>query len=225
MIVMQKLIKVDGRVRTDLNFPAGFMDVLELDKSNERFRMLYDTKGRFVLHEVPAEEAKYKLCRITGEMKQARGVPAVVTHDGRTLRYPDPIIKVNDTVKLDLATGKVLEVFKFRVGNTVMVTKGRSTGRVGVLTKVEKHDGSFDIVEVKDNTGAVFATRLPNVRARAAAPHYPAAAAAPPRGASALTHAPSHAHNTHAHTHAHYKHTGVYHWQRRGRKGLRRLVA
>jgi small subunit ribosomal protein S4e len=54
-------------------------------------------------------------------------------------------------------------VLKFAVGSTVMVTKGRSTGRVGVLTKVEKHDGSFDIVEVKDTTGAVFATRLPNV--------------------------------------------------------------
>jgi len=24
-IVMQKLVKVDGKVRTDLNFPAGFM--------------------------------------------------------------------------------------------------------------------------------------------------------------------------------------------------------
>jgi small subunit ribosomal protein S4e len=25
MIVMQKLVKVDGKVRTELNFPAGFM--------------------------------------------------------------------------------------------------------------------------------------------------------------------------------------------------------
>ena len=25
MIVMQKLIKVDGKVRTEINFPAGFM--------------------------------------------------------------------------------------------------------------------------------------------------------------------------------------------------------
>ena len=107
MIVMQKLVKVDGKVRTDLNYPAGFMDVIELEKSDERFRMLYDTKGRFVLSGLDKEEAKFKMCRITGEMKQARGVPAVVTHDGRTLRYPDPIIKVHDTVKIDLATGKV----------------------------------------------------------------------------------------------------------------------
>ena len=57
----------------------------------------------------------------------------------------------------------MVDIIKFAVGNTVMVTKGRSTGRVGVLTKVEKHDGSFDIVEVKDAEGHVFATRLSNV--------------------------------------------------------------
>ena len=32
-----------------------------------------------------------------------------------------------------------------------------------MLTKVEKHDGSFDIVEVKDGDGNMFATRLSNV--------------------------------------------------------------
>ena len=36
-----------------------------------------------------------------------RGVPYIVTHDGRTIRYPDPDIKTNDTVKYDLEQGKV----------------------------------------------------------------------------------------------------------------------
>ena len=35
------------------------------------------------------------------------GVPYLVTHDGRTIRYPDPDIKVNDTVKYDLKENKV----------------------------------------------------------------------------------------------------------------------
>ena len=69
--------------------------------------MLYDTKGRFVLNKVTAEEAKYKILKIVGSGKQAKNVPYVVSHDGRTLRYPDPIIKKNDSVKLDLQSGKV----------------------------------------------------------------------------------------------------------------------
>lgn len=92
----------------------------------------------------------------------SKSIPYIVTHDGRTLRYPDPLVKTHDTVKLDLATGKILEFIKFEVGNTVMITKGRNTGRIGTLLSREKHEGSFDIVQVKDADGAVFATRLAN---------------------------------------------------------------
>jgi len=185
MIVMQRLVKVDNKVRTELNFPAGFCgtcngedggprspppppppparaDVISLEKSKEKFRLLYDTKGRFVLHKVGDGEATFKLCRIVADGTSAKTVPYIVTHDGRTLRYPDPAIKVNDTVKLDLTDGKVKDFIKFEVGNTVMVTKGGNTGRVGVIVQREAHPGSFDIVKIKDAAGHVFATRLSN---------------------------------------------------------------
>merc|ERR1712183_127839 len=37
MIVMQRLIKVDGKVRTDMTYPAGNMDVISIDKTKEHF--------------------------------------------------------------------------------------------------------------------------------------------------------------------------------------------
>ena len=40
MIGMQRLVKVDAKVRTDMNFPTGFMDVVTLEKTNQHFRML-----------------------------------------------------------------------------------------------------------------------------------------------------------------------------------------
>merc|ERR1712100_314213 len=49
-ILMQRLIKVDGKVRTDSNYPVGFMDVISIEKSDEHFRLMYDAKGRFILH-------------------------------------------------------------------------------------------------------------------------------------------------------------------------------
>lgn len=55
---MQRLIKVDGKVRTDANFPAGFMDVVTIEKTGEHFRLIYDVKGRFTIHRISAEEAK-----------------------------------------------------------------------------------------------------------------------------------------------------------------------
>jgi len=163
MICMQKLVKVDGKVRTDVNFPAGFMDVLQIEKSGDQFRLMYDTRGRFVLHRISDEETKFKLCRVNKQELTSKGIPYIATHDGRTIRYNDPLIKVNDTVKVDVETGKVLEFFKFEVGNMVMITGGRNAGRVGALTNIEMHPGSFDICHIRDSSGTSFATRRSNV--------------------------------------------------------------
>lgn len=35
-----------------------FADVVQIPKTNENFRLLYDTKGRFRLHSIRDEEAK-----------------------------------------------------------------------------------------------------------------------------------------------------------------------
>lgn len=162
-ILMQRLIKVDDKIRTDMKYPSGFMDVISIEKTNEFFRLLYDVRGRFALHRITAEEAKYKLCRVKAVSMGAGAVPYIVTHDGRTIRYPDPLIAACDSVKLDFETGKVSEVIKFETGNLAMISGGKNTGRVGVIISREKHQGSFDIVHLKDSAGHSFATRLGNV--------------------------------------------------------------
>lgn len=154
---------VDGKVRTDPNFPAGFMDVIELPKSKDQFRLIFDTKGRFALHRISDDEKKFKLCRVRRQELTKKAIPYIVTHDGRTIRYPDPMVKVNDTVKVDIATGKIIDFIKFEIGKLAMITKGRNTGRVGTIVHVEKHPGAFDIVVVRDATGNTFSTRLENV--------------------------------------------------------------
>jgi len=159
-ICNQRLIKVDNKVRTDMLFPAGFMDVITIEKTNEFFRLIYDVKGRFSVHRITKEEAKYKLCKIKKVLVGPKGVPMIVTHDGRTIRYPDPHVKVNDTIRLDLASNKIEDYIKFDSGNLVMVTGGHNLGRVGVIQSRERHPGSFDIVHIKDAANNTFATRL-----------------------------------------------------------------
>jgi ribosomal protein S4E len=93
-ILKQRLVKVDGKVKTDVTYPTGIMDVVDLDKTDEHFRLVYDTKGRFVVHRISKEEAAYKLCKVRRLEVGKGGVPYIGTHDGRTIRYPDPEIKV-----------------------------------------------------------------------------------------------------------------------------------
>lgn len=177
MIVMRRLVKVDNKIRNDVNYPAGFMDVISLERTGEHYRLLFDVKGRFVLHRISAEEAKFKLLRVksvsTGSKSmigrnpfhhgQAGAIPYIVTHDGRTVKYPDPLVGRNDSVKFDIHTGKVVEVFKFEPGNSAMITRGANAGRIGVIGHHERHPGSFDIVHLKDKRGMEFCTRSDNV--------------------------------------------------------------
>jgi len=163
LILHQRIVKVDGKVRTDATFPAGFMDVLTIERTNEHFRLLYNVKGRFALHRIKAEEAGYKLAKVRRVQLGPEGVPFCATHDGRTIRYPHPDVKVNDTVKVNLASGKIEDHIKFGVGNLVMITAGRNLGRVGLLKSIEKHPGSHGIVYVEDLAGKTFATREENV--------------------------------------------------------------
>jgi small subunit ribosomal protein S4e len=177
MIVNRRLIKVDHKTRADMNYPAGFQDIISLDKTDEHFRLLYDTKGRFVLHRVNAKEAQFKLLRVSkvgisgkatiGKNPFHNGrlgsIPFVVTHDGRTIRYPDPHVKVNDTVKFDLSTNKIVDHIKFDSGNVAFITRGANIGRLAIINHVEKHPGSYDIVHLTDKRGNSFSTRTSNV--------------------------------------------------------------
>lgn len=177
MICMRRLIQVDHKVRTDVSFPTGLMDVVSIDKTNEHYRILFDHKGRFQTVAISEKEAQYKLLRVIRVSKakkatigrnpyhngQAGTIPYIVTHDGRTIRYPDPLIDVNDTIKFNLKSGKVEGILKFDTGSLVMVTKGGNVGRVGVVSQIERHSGSFHIVHVKDRRGHSFTTRLENV--------------------------------------------------------------
>jgi len=163
MILLKRSVKIDGKVRTDLKYPVGFMDVLTIEKTKDAYRLLYNVKGRFSLVPITEQETKYKLCKVIRAQMGPGGIPYVTTHDGRTIRYPHPNIKAADTIKLDLETGKIDKHIKFHVGNTCMITAGRNLGRVGIIKKLEKHVGAHTVAYVEDLAGHHFSTLSQNL--------------------------------------------------------------
>merc|ERR1719229_920979 len=125
----QRLIKIDGKTRTDPKFPTGFMDVVQIDKTGENFRIIYDVKGRFTVHRITASEAAYKLFRGAFQMKCSnpfQGCISIKMHNSWILHWFgfSSVLKecclfslltlthfslpqVNDSIQLDLATNKV----------------------------------------------------------------------------------------------------------------------
>ena len=72
-------------------------------------------------------------------------------------------MKANDTIKFDLATGKIIDSLKFEVGNLAMIVGGHNIGRVGIIVKREQHIGAVEVIRLKDAQGHDFATRVNNV--------------------------------------------------------------
>lgn len=142
-----------------LNNNFYFSDVVTIEKTNESFRLLYDVKGRFATHRISKEEAQFKLLKVKSTWIGTKSVPYLNTHDGRTIRYPDPHIKRDDTIVYDIVNNKITDFVKFETGNLAMVTGGHNVGRVGTITHRSRHPGSFDIITIKDATGHTFATR------------------------------------------------------------------
>jgi len=162
-ITMQRLVKVDNKIRTDPNFSAGIMDVVQISKVGESFRILYDAKGRFLAHRITSEEAKFKLCKVHRKITGPNNKPMIVTNDARTINYPDPLIKNNDTIVYDLKENKIKDYIHMEVGNTAKVISGANQGRIGTIMNIENHPGAHDIVRLKDTSGSEFATRAKNV--------------------------------------------------------------
>ncbi len=156
-------IKVDNKIRRDVKFPVGIMDVLSIPKTGEHFRLLYDVKGRFNLIKIKEAEAKFKLLKIKAKAVGPNKIPYVVTSDGRTIRFPHPEINESDTIKFDLENNTIVEWYKYEPGHLAYVTGGNNVGRVAQIIHIERHLGSYDIVHLKDANGKSFATRKSNL--------------------------------------------------------------
>ena len=139
------------------------MDVLQVVKTAESFRLLYDEKGRFTLVKINNTEANIKLLKVVKKAIGPNKVPYIVTHDARTIRFPHPDIKEGDSVKYDLEKNQIVSWISNESGHLAYVTGGNNIGRVGSILHVERHLGSFDIVHLRDANGKTFATRSGNI--------------------------------------------------------------
>uniref|UniRef100_A0A452SDF9 40S ribosomal protein S4 n=1 Tax=Ursus americanus TaxID=9643 RepID=A0A452SDF9_URSAM len=163
-ICMQCFIKIDGKAQTYQNlstYTAGFMDVINTDKTGENFYLIDDTKGCFAVHWIITEEAKYKLCKVRKNFVGTKGISHLVIHDAPTVHCPDPLTQVNDTIQTDLEIGKITDFIKFDTGN--LISRRANLERIGVIISRERYPGSFDEVHVEDANGNSFATQLSNI--------------------------------------------------------------
>ncbi|MEM1641704.1 MAG: 30S ribosomal protein S4e [Desulfurococcaceae archaeon] len=167
-LIAEGHFKVDGKVRRNYKFPVGVMDVIEIPKTGEYYRVVPVPTKVLGLLRIPPEEASIKPCRIENKTTDTGGHIQLNLHDGRNvlIRVSDPRNPVEDqyetlgTVVLSLNDNRVVDYIPAKEGVIAIVSGGKNVGRVGRI--VEIIPGALKrrkyIVTLEDKYGNRFQT-------------------------------------------------------------------
>jgi len=168
-LIAEGSFKVDGVVRKDYKFPVGFMDVIEVTKAGEFYRLLPYPVKFFKLQPISREEAAIKPLRIEGKTTVNGGHVQLHLFDGRNvmIRVGDPRNPVEDvydtwgTLMLSIPGSEVKGYIGFGVGKVAVVIGGKAVGRVGRIKSVAwgwRREAT--VVTLEDPRGNLFQTSL-----------------------------------------------------------------
>lgn len=131
-------IKVDGKIVKDLKFPLGMMDVLEIPKTKDAYRVI-PYEGKLILNKIDEPHAKFKLCKLANKTTIKGGKFQLNLLDGRNIIISESDAKkyaVGDTIKISLPEQKVIGHFALKAGNLGMIETGKYAGTVGKVKDI-----------------------------------------------------------------------------------------
>lgn len=150
-ILSNRMVEVDGRVRTEEKFPIGLMDVISFAKSNQNFRISIDRKGRLVPVEITKDHTSSKICKVVKKHTIPGGKLAYTFHDGKNL-IGDNHVHVGDSVLVNLPDGKLKNHLKRDIGSRCLIIEGTHAGKVVTLKEIiERKGGKPNEARVTDN--------------------------------------------------------------------------
>jgi small subunit ribosomal protein S4e len=148
-IISKKEILIDGRFIIEHDFPVGLMDVLEIPKINEAYRILPSQKDFLKVHKIKKSEIGFKLFKINGKTILKNNQLQLNFHDGQNIIINSNKTKVkekeymtSDVLKINLKKKKVLDHVKIKNGTVAIMTGGKNVGVWGKIKKIKKGKGS-----------------------------------------------------------------------------------
>lgn len=143
-------ILVDGRVVKDYKFPVGFMDIIDIPKTGESYRILLDKKSRLQLDLI--EDNTLKLSKIVNKSTIQGGKTQLNFHDGKNLIIDEDAYSVGDVISLKVPENEINEVYPLQEGAIVLVTGGKHTGELGTVSEIIENKSSNPNTIVIENS-------------------------------------------------------------------------
>ncbi|NPB02014.1 MAG: 30S ribosomal protein S4e [Methanopyri archaeon] len=172
-IITRGEIYVDGVPRKEPKYPVGIMDVVEIPRVDERYRVIMNEHHRIDVVPIDEDEARIKVCKIKNKTYVKGGNLQVTLHDGKNflVEIEDPtdpkedVYSVGDSVVLRLpepdedGRWEVEDHIPFEEGVWVYATTGRHSGETGKVVEIQTFEGpEEDLVTVENEEGDRFQT-------------------------------------------------------------------
>jgi small subunit ribosomal protein S4e len=159
-ILHDKQLLVDNVVRGESKFSVGLMDVVEIPKLKEAYRISLDEAGRLTLVTIDDKEKNLKLLKIIGKTVIKKGKFQLNAHDGKNILVEKFEVNVGDTVVYDLTKKKIVKNLSLEKGAQVLLTAGKHVGRFGAVKEMVKEGPLQKKKLVFDMDGTEFITSL-----------------------------------------------------------------
>lgn len=165
MLLNSGKVLVDGKTRKGRNMPLGIFDVVELPEIEKRYRVLFDSKGRIMLREIPAKGKLQKLCSVVGKHATKGGKMQIATNDGRSIAASkDDAISVHDSLLIELPSQRIAEKFRMEKDSLVYIISGKHVNEhARILDVGESTMKRPKLVMLENENGDKFSTLAENV--------------------------------------------------------------
>ena len=135
-------VKIDGVIQKSLHHSIGLMDVVELDGTEDMYRLVPKDGRLLVPIKIDGAEKSKKLVKVKSKTSIKGGKTQIGFHDGRAI-ITDTNVNVDDTCLLQIPEQKILETIKFEKNSQVVITKGINAGHIGPINEIKQ--GTFTL--------------------------------------------------------------------------------
>lgn len=138
-ILNEGKILVNEKVRKELGFSLGLMDVISVPSLNEGYRLFYNRKGKFELLKLNDDEINIKPVKILNKTIIKNGKIQLNNSDGTNMIVDKQDYNTNDTLMISLKDGKVKEHLPFKEGARIYILGGTKIGTIGKLESIKEN--------------------------------------------------------------------------------------
>lgn len=128
-------IKINGKVRKEIDFPVFLRDVISIEKISKNYRLVLKNK-KFQLEEISEKETKEKIVKVIGK-RLLKGKRIQANLEDGTNILTNENFSNGDSFIISLPERKLLKIIPLKENSKVEIIKGKYKGMTAKIKDIE----------------------------------------------------------------------------------------